>query len=63
MAQSAHHQPLRRRPAGPPDSWNNANPRRDAWEERPREIAFWTIPLVVTMITMAIIILYFSFAS
>jgi hypothetical protein len=63
MAQSAHHQPLHQHRKEAPDSWENSNPTRDAWEERPREIALWTIPLVLTMVAMVIIILYFSFAS
>jgi hypothetical protein len=63
MAQHAPYQPLHQRRAEAPDSWKNPNPRRDDWEERPREIAFWTIPLLLTMLAMVAVILFFSIAS
>lgn len=63
MAEYAHRRPLRQRPPGAPDSWENPRQERDDWEERPREVAFWTIPLVLTMLAMAIIIIYFSMTS
>lgn len=63
MAEHAHQHPLRQRPAGVPDSWENPHEERDDWEERPRELAFWTIPLLLTMLAMAIIIIYFSMTS
>jgi len=64
VAEHARRYPLhQRRPVGTPDSWENPRQERDDWEERPREIAFWAVPLLLTMLAMAIIILYFSFVS
>ncbi|MGH2551968.1 MAG: hypothetical protein ACRDHN_21480 [Thermomicrobiales bacterium] len=53
---------LHRHPHSPdsPATWENPNEVRDPWEERPREVAFWTIPLLLTMLSFAIVIIYFS---
>jgi hypothetical protein len=48
---------------GQRESWNAPEEARDSWEERPREVAFWTIPLLLTMVAFAIVIVYFSVIS
>lgn len=63
MTDHLHRHPLHRRTPQPPETWENPHEERDDWEERPREVAFWTIPLLLTMLAMAAIIIYFSMTN
>jgi len=59
MTEQLHRHPYHRLRADP-KRWENPHPERDDWEEQPREIAFWAIPLLLTMLAMTAVILYFS---
>lgn len=66
MTEQLNRHPFDRRPrrmSSAPAHWENPHEQRDDWEERPREIAFWTIPLLLTMVAMTIIIIYFSMTT
>jgi hypothetical protein len=62
MTEQLHRHPYHR-PRSDPKQWGNPHQDRDDWEERPREVAFWAIPLLLTMVAMTIVIIYFSMTT